>query len=106
MCDKGTYFVAILTCCCAPFSKHWGGFCPSQLQKVGFFFLYSFLCEVYNLNVSVHRDEEVNVPNSPLVIFNALKPRKLDEDDFRCPIAVFEPEDPTKRPMYCKNKVR
>ncbi|PNF15654.1 hypothetical protein B7P43_G15592 [Cryptotermes secundus] len=53
----------------------------------------------------LHRDEELNVPNSPLVICNALKPRKLDEDGFKCSIAVFEPEDPTKRPMYCKNKV-
>jgi hypothetical protein len=28
------------------------------------------------------------------------------EDEFTCPIAVFEPPDPTKRPMYCKGKVR
>jgi hypothetical protein len=53
----------------------------------------------------VHRDEEVYVPNSPLVICNALRPRKLDDDDFKCAIAVFEPEDPTKQSMYCKNKV-
>jgi hypothetical protein len=53
----------------------------------------------------VHRDEEVHVSNPRLVICNALKPRKLDEDDFKCAIAVFEPEDPTKQPMYCKNKV-
>lgn len=45
------------------------------------------------------------MPDSPLVICNALKPRKLDEGDFKCAIAVFEPEDPTKRPIYCKNKV-
>lgn len=28
------------------------------------------------------------------------------EDEPRFPIAVFEPPDPTKRPMYCKSKVR
>lgn len=78
---------------------------PTPVTEGRFIFLYSFLYKVYNLNVSVHRDEELNVPNSPLVICNALKPRKLDEDGFKCSIAVFEPEDPTKRPMYCKNKV-
>jgi hypothetical protein len=59
----------------------------------------------FYLNVPVHRDEEVQVQNSPLLICNALKPRKLDDDEFKCAIAVFEPEDPSKHPMYCKNKV-
>jgi hypothetical protein len=54
----------------------------------------------------VYRDEEVREENSPLVICNALKPRKLDDDEFQCAIALFEPEDPSKRPMYCKNKVQ
>jgi hypothetical protein len=58
----------------------------------------------------VYRDE-VQVENSPLVICNALKPRKLDDDDdddeeFECAIPLFEPEDPSKCPMYCKNKVQ
>jgi hypothetical protein len=69
-------------------------------------FMFRVLCRtLYNtLNVPVHRDEEVQVQNSPSLICNALKPRKLD-DEFRCAIAVFEPEDPSKHPMYCKNKV-
>jgi hypothetical protein len=41
------------------------------------------------------------------VICNALKPRKLDDDgEFNCAIALFEPEDPSKHPIYCKNKVQ
>jgi hypothetical protein len=27
------------------------------------------------------------------------------EDECSVPVAVFEPPDPTKRPMYCKGKV-
>jgi hypothetical protein len=54
----------------------------------------------------VYRDDEVRVENSPVVISNALKPRKLDDDEFKCAIALFEPEDPSKRPIYCKNKVQ
>lgn len=27
------------------------------------------------------------------------------EDELVCPLAVFEPPDPTRRPMYCKGKV-
>jgi hypothetical protein len=42
----------------------------------------------------VYRDDEVRKENFPLVICNALKPRKLDDDEeFKCVIAVFEPED-------------
>ena len=49
----------------------------------------------------------MRVENSPLVICNALKPRKLDDDEeFKCAIALFEPEDPSKRSIYCKNKVQ
>jgi len=55
----------------------------------------------------VYRDDEVWVENSPLVVCNALKPRKLDDnEEFKCAIALFEPEDPSKRPIYCKNKVQ
>lgn len=75
---------------------------------LGVDFMYRFfLCiTLYNnLNVSVHQDEEIPVKNPPLLICNALKPRKLDGDEIRCAIAVFEPEDPSKRFMYCKNKV-
>jgi hypothetical protein len=53
----------------------------------------------------VHQDEEEQVLASPLVICNALKPRKLDDEEFKCAIAVFEPEDPSKHPVYCKHKV-
>ena len=54
----------------------------------------------------MYRDDEVRVENSPLVICDALKPRKLDDDEeFKCAVALFEPEDPSKRPIYCKNKV-
>jgi len=55
----------------------------------------------------VYRDDEVQVENSPLVICSALKSRKLDDDDeFKCALALFETEDPSKCPMYCKNKVQ
>ena len=38
---------------------------------------------------------------------NVLSARKLYKDDamVHCPVALFEPPDPTKNPMYCKNKV-
>ena len=38
---------------------------------------------------------------------NILSARKLDKEDptLHCPIALFEPPDPTKRSMYCKDKV-
>ena len=38
---------------------------------------------------------------------NVLSARKSvrDEDVMHCPVALFEPPDPTKRPMYCKEKV-
>jgi hypothetical protein len=58
-----------------------------------------------NPNVTVYRGDEVQEENSPLVICNALHQTKLD-DGFKCAIALFEPEDPSKRPMYCKNKVQ
>ena len=55
----------------------------------------------------MYRDDEVQVENSPLVICSALKSRKLDDDEeFKCAIPLFEPEDPSKCPMYCKNKVQ
>jgi hypothetical protein len=55
----------------------------------------------------VYQEDEVRVEKSSLVNCSALKPRKLDDDEEdKCPIAVFEPEDPSKRPMYCKNKVQ
>ncbi|XP_069677495.1 uncharacterized protein [Periplaneta americana] len=53
----------------------------------------------------LHEDEEVQVKSVPVKVCNALKPRKLDDSEFNIPMAVFEPEDPTKCPMYCKNKV-
>jgi hypothetical protein len=54
----------------------------------------------------VYRDDEVRVENSPLVICSALKSRRLDYDEFKCAIPLFEPEDPSKCPIYCKNKVQ
>jgi hypothetical protein len=55
----------------------------------------------------VYRDDEVRVENSPLVICSASKSRKLDDDEeFKCAIPLFEPEDPSAWPMYCKNKVQ
>jgi hypothetical protein len=29
-----------------------------------------------------------------------------DGEEFKCAIALFEPEDSSKRLMYCKNKVQ
>lgn len=62
---------------------------------------------IYCTNVLVHEDEGADLGNGhhkTSSVPRALKPRKLD--DFTCPLAVFEPPDPSKRPMYCKNKVR
>jgi hypothetical protein len=53
----------------------------------------------------VYQEDEVRVENSSLVNCSALKPRKLDDEEYKCAVALFEPEDPSKRPMYCKNKV-
>lgn len=35
---------------------------------------------------------------------HALRRRK-NNVNILCPVAVFEPPDPTKKPMYCKEKV-
>lgn len=53
----------------------------------------------------MHGDDEGQVENSPLLVCSSLKPRKQEDDEFKCAIAVFEPEDPSKCPMYCKSKV-
>jgi hypothetical protein len=38
---------------------------------------------------------------------NVLSTRKAEREEsmLHCPVALFEPPDPTKRPMYCKEKV-
>jgi len=61
---------------------------------------------------SVHQDNEgchSTVTPHKLVPgeSNVLSARKLDRDEalVHCPVALFEPPDPTKNPMYCKNKV-
>lgn len=39
---------------------------------------------------------------------SVLRPRalKVRRDEFNCPVAVFEPPDPTKIPMYPKHQVQ
>jgi len=55
----------------------------------------------------VYRDDEVQVENSPRVICSALKSSKLDDnEEFKCAVPLFVPEDPSKCPVYCKNKVQ
>jgi len=39
-----------------------------------------------------------------ITVPNALRSIK-GNTNLSCPVAVFEPPDPTKRPMYCKEKV-
>lgn len=54
----------------------------------------------------VHKDDGTDdTPSKPRPpsVPGALKPRK--PDTFVCPLAVFEPPDPTKIPMYCKHRV-
>jgi len=41
---------------------------------------------------------------SGITVPNALRSIK-GNTNLSCPVAVFEPPDPTKRPMYCKEKV-
>lgn len=52
----------------------------------------------------MHADEIGNEGRARSVVVNALKTIK-PVTDFTCQCAIFEPEDPTKRPMYAKNKV-
>ena len=61
---------------------------------------------------SVHEDQvDAGSTITPHILnpgeSNILSARKLDKEDptLHCPIALFEPPDPTKRPMYCKDKV-
>ncbi|CAH0386427.1 unnamed protein product [Bemisia tabaci] len=53
----------------------------------------------------VHQDPEALIPNREMMsqVPGALKTRKAET--FSCPIAIFEPPDPTKKPMYCKDKI-
>ena len=52
-----------------------------------------------------HAHEDRQQQNMLLQASDPPEPHKLLQDDFQCEVAVFEPPDPTKRPMYCKNKV-
>jgi hypothetical protein len=56
--------------------------------------------------VLVHQDNNVErVTKLPgITVPNALRSIK-GSSNISCPVAVFEPPDPTKKPMYCKDKV-
>lgn len=57
--------------------------------------------------VLVHEDSNADCVKklSGIKVPHALRSRKR-VPDISCPIAVFEDPDPTKKPMYCKDKVR
>lgn len=61
---------------------------------------------MYNFVVLVHQDNNIEyVTKLPgITVPNALRSIK-GSATLSCPVAVFEPPDPTKRPMYCKDKV-
>ena len=62
---------------------------------------------------AVHQDEGLEQPSGPTphklqpLESNVLSARKVENDDDQKDVAValFEPYDPTKRPMYCKHLV-
>jgi len=61
---------------------------------------------------TVHQDEAIVQPlRTPQKVekgvSNILSARKVPKDEgiVNCPLALFEPVDPSKRPMYCKDKV-
>ncbi|XP_050530497.1 mitotic checkpoint serine/threonine-protein kinase BUB1-like [Daktulosphaira vitifoliae] len=61
---------------------------------------------VSSVNFEVHQDintESVTKLNG-ITVPNALRSIK-NHTHLSCPVAIFEPPDPTKRPMYCKDKV-
>ncbi|XP_046387162.1 mitotic checkpoint serine/threonine-protein kinase BUB1-like [Ischnura elegans] len=47
----------------------------------------------------------ISTPGGLCYSQNVFKQRKVERDDFDCPLAIFEPPDPTKKVMYCKEKV-
>jgi len=56
--------------------------------------------------VSVHEDNNVeSITKLPgITVPNALRKIK-GSVTLSCPVAVFESPDPSKKPMYCKDKV-
>lgn len=54
----------------------------------------------------VHQDNNVEcIPKlAGIKVPNALRNIKKNAN-ISCPVAIFEPLDPTKKPMYCKDKV-
>ena len=57
---------------------------------------------------TVHQDSGVQQPAAPGAgsSSTALQARKASEEGVvQCPIALFEPADPTKKAMYCKDQV-
>uniref|UniRef100_A0A2H8TVQ9 Mitotic checkpoint serine/threonine-protein kinase BUB1 n=1 Tax=Melanaphis sacchari TaxID=742174 RepID=A0A2H8TVQ9_9HEMI len=61
---------------------------------------------VSTIDFEVHQDNNLEcVKKLPgITVPNALRSIK-GNTNLSCPVAVFEPPDPTKRPMYCKEKV-
>ncbi|KAG8222597.1 hypothetical protein J437_LFUL002590, partial [Ladona fulva] len=59
----------------------------------------------FKVHEDISSDPGVTTPRGTSFTENALKPRKALKDEFDCPVAIFEPPDPTKIPMYCKDKV-
>lgn len=64
--------------------------------RVNFFLVFVF-------KFSVHEDPDAECKTK----MSVLRPRalKLKREEFSCPVAVFEPPDPTKVPMYPKQQV-
>lgn len=42
---------------------------------------------------------------TPSHVLTSHKPKANEEDDVSIAVALFEPHDPTKKPMYCKHLV-
>ncbi|XP_050431084.1 mitotic checkpoint serine/threonine-protein kinase BUB1 beta-like [Adelges cooleyi] len=59
-----------------------------------------------SINFEVHQDNNTECVTklNGITVPNALRSIK-NHANLTCPVAVFEPPDPTKRPMYCKDKV-
>ena len=58
----------------------------------------------------VHQDEGLVTPSksscmTPSHVLTSHKPKPQDDDDVPIALALFEPPDPTKKPMYCKHLV-
>ncbi len=70
-----------------------------------FFFHFVITFLKFNYVFSVNKEvTQINESVKAVVKFGTLKPKK--KDDFKCPVAIFELDDPAKKSMYPKHLVR